>query len=310
MTGSEDGTTPDESAGSADRRIGSVGRADPTPVTDAMTTPRTTSPGREEPAEADVCDSCGEHNDHGGSYCLSCGVRFRREGPAPMAPGPIAKPVASQQPISGRPVEGVTEDPTDYWDEDDEFFAFRPPVPPSRRRLRIMLTMVLVIAFLILGFNTLRSTDEPVPSTTTVAAVEDAALRSYVAQISVLANDVADLRVTGRLINDAWEDRSEDYDTTLERMNALVSRVVVLPDRLGAVEVPDGADAAVHQRMIMSVSTLASATEGMLTGLQSSDDGEARRIQLTRFEAASAEFGNLADQVENAPEDGSTAPGG
>ena len=313
MTGSDDGTPSDEHPGSEGRRRTFVGTAEPTPVTEAMITPRTTPPGPEEVEEMEFrfCPTCGERSEPGGSYCLACGVRFAGRG-APAGRDESREESVAPERTRDRPVAGVTELPTPYWNEGEEPPGAAPPVTGAQRRFRFLLIMIVVIAILFLGFNTLRSRDEEQTesSTTTSTAPDDSVLRSYVDQISVLADGVAELKATGRRINDAWDDRIADYDTTLDRMNALVSRAGVLPDRLSVMEPPEGADTVAHQRMIGSLSTLASAAEGMMTGLESSDSGEARLSQLTRFEASASEFGRLAEQVKRSMESRSPAVGG
>ena len=252
------------------------------------------------------CHSCGARNESEGSYCLACGVRFLLPDEVAGSHETRDEPVDPERAL-GSSGEGVTELPVADWDQADEAYGASPPAPASQRGFRSLLIIIVVVAILLLGLSTLRSrdadqteqTEQTEPSTTTTAATDDSALRSYTGEISVLAEDVAELRATGRRINDEWDNRVIDYDTTLDRTAALVSRAGVLPDRLGALTVPERADQGIHQRMIESLSTLASAAEGMMAGLESTDSGETRLVQLRRFEAAASEFGSLAVQVDS-----------
>ena len=317
MADSDDSTPPDERSGPDDPSRVFVRPAEPTPVTEAMVTPRTTPSDPEEAEEIEVrfCQSCGRRNTSGGSYCLACGVRFLRPDAPPAGRSEARDEQVTPQPTGDQPVVGVTESPTPYWDEEDDLAGPPARVPPTLRRVRFLLVMIVVVAILFLGFNTFQNRDtEPVEEpeqdeavaptvaeeqpTTTVPAPDYTELRLYVVQISAVADDVAELTVTGREINDAWDNRTLDYPTAREQMSALVSRAAVLPDRLTAITPPEGADPIVHQRMVRSLSTLASAAEGMKAGLESADTGEIRYSELARFEDASSEFDGLAAQLE------------
>ena len=317
MADSDDSTPPDERSGPDDPSRVFVRPAEPTPVTEAMVTPRTTPSDPEEAEEIEVrfCQSCGRRNTSGGSYCLACGVRFLRPDAPAAGRSEARDEQVTPQPTGDQPVVGVTESPTPYWDEEDDLAGPPARVPPTLRRVRFLLVMIVVVAILFLGFNTFQNRDtEPVEEpeqdeavaptvaeeqpTTTVPAPDYTELRLYVVQISAVADDVAELTVTGREINDAWDNRSQDYPTAREQMSALVSRAAVLPDRLTAITPPEGADPIVHQRMVRSLSTLASAAEGMKAGLESADTGEIRHSELARFEDASSEFDGLAAQLE------------
>ena len=124
-----------------------------------------------------------------------------------------------------------------------------------------------------------------------------------------MADDVEELRATSRRINGSWDDQTEDYDTTLSRMTALVGRVGALPDRLVALAIPEEADPIIHQQMRASLLAMAAAAEGMLAGLESADTGEERFAQLARYEATASEFGSLAEQVRNSLQSEEAEPG-
>lgn len=307
MAGSDKDIPDEEESRPASRRRSFVRRAEPTPVTEAMVTPRTRPTGSGEPPPTTIrfCASCGTRTEPGSAYCLACGVRLGSgvppgEGFAAHRGDPAGRQSRDQ------PVEGVTEFPTSGWDGSDEVEKSATSGSSGQRTLRFVLVIILVVAVLVVGFGTLRRGDEPVPepsaatSPTINEAVDGAAFRTYADQVGVLADDVADLRASARQLNDDWDDRAADYDTTLERMSSLMSRTGLLPIRFDGFARPPDADRLTYERMAESLETLVSAAEGMMAGLQSTDTGEVRLAQLARYEAAASEFGSLAEAVERA----------
>lgn len=276
-------------------------------MTEAMVTPRThpTAPDERTPTTIRFCPACGTRTEPGSSYCLACGIRLGSTGRGGEGPAVRAEDPSGAR-SRDRPVAGVTELPASRWNESDEAEELEASGSRGQRALRLVLVAVLVIAVLVVGFGTLRSGDgtAPAPSeetlSTTTEPAADSNLGAYADQVGVLAADVADLRVSGRQINDDWDDRIADYDTTVGRMSSLVSRAGLLPIRFNGFTRPLDADRLTHERMAESLETLASAAEGMMAGLQSTDTGEVRLAQLARFEAAASEFGSLAEAVERA----------
>ncbi len=178
------------------------------------------------------------------------------------------------------------------------------------RRIALILA---VVAALVLGLRTLTSRDpsaaEPAPVVETTSLQGDgAALEFYADEISLLALDVADAMDTGRQINDGWDSGSLEYDAAVQQMGALVSRVSVLPARLGQVTPPLGISTRLHQGLAGSLTTFIAAAETMREGLESTDTGETRRAGLLAFETAAFEFGLLAGQVATAAEETQPAP--
>lgn len=323
MAGSDRDIPDDEKPGSAERRRSLLRRVEPTPVTEAMVTPRTRPTGSQDPPPMTIrfCPSCGIRTEPGHSYCLACGMRFGsgvRTGATPASrPQDPVRAQGDEQPVAGvteRPASGF---PPSGWNEPEEGSEeLAPSVSGGRRALRSLLVIILVIAVLVVGFGTLRSGDEPPPappeetSPTTTEAVDAPGFRDYAEQVAVLADDVADLRVSGRQINDDWDDRIADYDTTVERMSSLISRAGLLPIRFNGFTRPLDADRLTHERMRESLEALVSAADGMMAGLQTADTGQVRLAQLARFEAAATEFGSLAEGVEQAAAGPSSGSGG
>ena len=256
------------------------------------------------------CPSCGTRTEPASAYCPACGVQLGSAGPAARPGDPAGRQGREQ------PVEGVTEFPASGWDESDEAEKLAASGSSGLRTLRFVLVVILVIAVLVVGFGTLRRGGEPateaseVTSPTTTGVANDAAFRTYADQVAVLADDVADLRASARQLNDDWDDRAADYDTTLERMSSLMSRTGLLPIRFDGFTRPLDADRLTHERMAESLETLVSAAEGMMAGLQSTDTGEVRLAQLARYESAASEFGSLAEGVERAAVQAAAGLGG
>ena len=313
MAGSDRDIPDEESSGSEERRRSVLRRAELTPVTEAMITPRTRPTGSQDPPPVTIrfCPSCGTRTEPGHSYCLACGTRFGsgvRTGDAPASRREDAgRTQSDDQPdagVTGLPPSGF---PPSGWNEPDEE-ELAPSGSGGRRALRSVLVVVLLIAVLVVAFGTLRSGDEPPPappeetSPTTPEAVAAPGYREYADQVAVLADDVADLRVSGRQINDDWDDRIADYDTTVDRMSSLISRVGLLPIRFNGFDRPLDADRLTHERMRESLESLVSAADGMMAGLQTTDTGEVRLAQLARFEAAASEFGSLAEAGRTVPQ--------
>lgn len=266
------------------------------------------------------CPSCGTRTEPGHSYCLACGTRFGsgvRPGQAPASrPEDPGRAQGEEQPLAGATESPASGFPPSGWNEPEGDEEFAPSGSGGRRALRSLLVIVLVIAVLVVGYGTLRNGDEPPPappeetSPTTTEAVDAPGLRDYADQVAVLADDVADLRVSGRQINDDWDDRVADYDTTVERMSSLISRAGLLPIRFNGFTRPLDADRLTHERMRESLDALVSAADGMMAGLQTTDTGQVRLAQLARFEAAASEFGSLAEEVEQAAAEPPSGSGG
>ena len=322
MAGSDRDIPDEEKSGSEERSRPSLRRAELTPVTEAMVRPRTRPTGSQDPPPMTIrfCPSCGTRTEPGHSHCLACGARFGsgvRGGEAPSSrPEDRGRTERDEQREAGVADGFGSGSPPSGWNEPDGAEELAASGSGGSRALRSVLVTVLVVAVLVVGFATLRGGDEPPPapaeetSPTTTEPVDVAGLREYADQVAVLADDVADLRVSGRQVNDDWDDRIADYDTTLDRMSSLISRAGLLPIRFNGFTRPPDADRLTHERLGESLEALVSAAEGMMAGLQTTDTGQVRLAQLARFEAAASEFGSLAEEVEQAASAPATGSGG
>lgn len=326
MTGSDE-TQPsgDSDRSASGRRRESIARAAPPPVTEAMITPRTVPLDPEEAAEMEgrVCHACGELNDPGRSVCRACGARttaLETEGREDTA---TREMTASERP---RPdwASDVEEDPGFLWDGEAELWdeekdgrirAGRKKAPSPKRGVRVLLVLVAAAAILFLGFdvfiNRSEAPQEGGAAASTIAEVEAGedstgaeedtlesyVLRLYADQIADLAGEVEQLGSAGRRINDQWDDRIVRYEATLEDLRGLAPQARELFLRLREVNRPEAADMNTYQQMIAALSDMVRTADGMVTGLQSSDSGEARWQQLEAFEEAAADFQRLAGLV-------------
>ncbi len=325
MTGSDE-TQPSGDSGrsGSDPRRESIARAAPPPVTEAMITPRTVPLDPEEAAEMEgrVCHACGELNEPGRSVCRSCGARtaaYETESREDPATREMTAPVRPRTDwtfeVEAEEDPGFLWDEEDLWDEerDGRIRAGRRKAPSPKRGARILLILVAAAAILFLGFDVVTNRGEappeadPAPAPTAPVAeapapeeedtLESYALRFYADEIADLAGEVEQLRTEGRRINDRWDDRTAGYEATFQDMRALAPQGRDMFLRLREVNRPEAADADRHRRMIEALSAMVRSADGMVTGLQSSDSGETRQRQLADFEAASADFQRLADQV-------------
>lgn len=327
MTGSDE-TQPsgDSSRSASDQRRESIARAAPPPVTEAMITPRTVPLDPEEAAEMEgrVCHACGELNEPGGSVCRACGARTTASEPESTEDTATREMTASERPRPDWAFDAEEEDPgflldeeADLWDEekDGRIRTGRRKAPSPKRGARIFLILIAAAAVLFLGFDFLINRGEAPPEAESTAApseggeapaaseedtLESYALRSYADEIAGVADQVEQLGASGRRINDRWDDRTADYEATIEDMKGLAPQARDLFLRLRAISRPEAADEDRYQQMAKAISVMVDSAEGMVTGLQSSDSGEVRQEQLAAFEGAAADFQQLAGQEAEA----------
>ena len=300
---SNGGDDSDPEGGSSSFRE-EVGPAEPPPVTDAMITPRT-SPGVDPVAtEGDTCRVCGEPNRPGATYCLACGVRLTD----PPQTEPLDwidddSPPEFDHGVGLMDLEEATVTPLH-----DPHTATRdgadqpaPSEPRDRRRtIKITLGWIIALAALVLLFTTFRGNGEDATPTVTTIVVDHTELESYGAEIAAVAARLAELTERGTAINTAWDDRTEEFQTTLTALRALESQAAALPDLVSDLTAPEVIGVPTHQRLVNSAQTFANAASEMVDGLRAPDTGDARRAALKKFEAAAVEFATLTGGVEQA----------
>lgn len=283
-----------------------VDPADPPPVTDAMITPRT-SPAGGDTAGSDsiICRICGETNSSEASYCLACGVALS-----------TTEPTSEPEPWDDGPELDFDDGLMDLG-EMNEVTSLHPqeeaPTEPKQPRFtgRHVLIGVMTITVLVLLVATFRPTgDDTAESTTTTAAVDATALAEYETDIAGIADTIATLRTEANQINTDWDARTIDYDQTLTDLSALESSAAALPDLVRVLTPPDVVGDGMHNRLIGSAMTLATAADEMVVGLQSPDTGEARRAALAKFDAAAGEFASLSTLVAQTIESVTTTVAG
>ncbi len=245
------------------------------------------------------CHSCGARKKPDRSLCPSCGKGSpeRRADPT-VRPGTDAGVGVA----GGR--DRVTPAPRSSGGKGRVAISERLPSWIVGRGFRNVAALFLLIASLLVGLQTLIpaasetvSTLAPVRSTQTVSTVDVATLRQYTDQISALGSDVAAAAAHGRRINEDWEQGNTGYQPTRDQMRALVNTASALSTRLADIAVPPMADPLVHRQMLLEMSTFVSAAGGMSAGFESTDSGEARMAELSRFAAAAREFGALVAEA-------------
>ena len=141
--------------------------------------------------------------------------------------------------------------------------------------------------------------EDATPTVTTIV-VDHTELESYGAEIAAVAARLAELTERGTAINTAWDDRTEEFQTTLTALRALESQAAALPDLVSDLTAPEVIGVPTHQRLVNSAQTFANAASEMVDGLRAPDTGDARRAALKKFEAAAVEFATLTGGVEQA----------
>ena len=289
MTSSDDGRESGPPDSGPDD-LEDIAPAEPQPVTDEMITPRTAPAPADAGGEGTRCHVCGEANHPEASYCLACGVRLTDETPEPWVDDDFSfdHDAGFLDPEQVEPPPVASAEPT----ETDVEETPRDTAALIRRIVTVVVSLIVVFLLVI----TFRPSSEPEETTTTTSA-DQAALETYAAGLVDVAATVTELRADAATINQAWDDRTEDYDATLTALTGLASRAAPLSDLVLALEPPASVDLATHQRLVRSAADLADAAQEMVDGLQSTDTGEARRAALDRFDALALEFGSVSGLV-------------
>ena len=152
------------------------------------------------------------------------------------------------------------------------------------------------------------STEAPAPATSSTTGAPEQVevlmpeVATYLEELEIMAESVADLVTDGRAANLAW-DNAEETGVTFQQTEAalldVLNRAQVLHETLGGRKVPPPLD-ALHQDPggpLALAGALVASAEAMLEGLRIPvpDDGSARRAALADFIAASEEFSRAAD---------------
>ena len=308
-----------------------LGAAEPAPVTEAMITPHTSSrpsPTGEE-GHGFVCHVCKASNPVRASYCLHCGVRHQQPDPPPAAPPPHQAPPPPATPPPAAPPAGG--EPTGEWSAgewDLDFSEYdrrsdaapgegewggegplpsmpgEEPVPPGPAYSpfvwrRAVILFVIGAAVILAALTLFRSggEPEPAPTTTTLPAAQESAIRDYIAGLRTIAEEVALLGASAEQVNQAWDDRIQNFDVTRSGLISIRLQATDLTDQLAELDSPAELTLENRARLQDSLQVIARSAEGMVAGLESADTGEARSRALTSFQAAVAEFAWFSDAV-------------
>lgn len=324
-----------------------LGAAEPEPVTEAMINPHTSShpsPSSDDP-NGFVCHVCKTANPARASYCLQCGVRHQesdpRSPPQPPSYPPPPRPEAGQWDSGGEPTgewgDGDWDLDFSQYDrraEDDPYGAAYPPpgeewggsgpLPPMPGEepartgpayspyfwRRAIILFVIGAAVILAALTLFRSGDEPepAPSTTTRPAAQETSIRQYTAGLRRLAEEVAAVGSSAAQVNQAWDDRTQNYDVTRSGLISIQLQAADLPNQLEDLEPPAELTLDNRLRLQDSLQVMADSAAGMVAGLESPDTGEARSRAFERFRAAVSEFGWVSDTVIESLEDSLSPP--
>lgn len=294
-----------------------------------------------------VCHVCKTANPARASYCLQCGVRHQESDPrAPPPPAahspPPPRPGTEQWDTGGEPTGewngGEWDIDFSQYDRpspgDDPYGTAYPPpggerggggpLPPMPGEepaqtgpvynpyfwRRAIILFVIGAAVILAALTLFRSGDEPepVPSTTTLPAARETSIREYAAGLRQLAEEVAAVGSSAAQVNQAWDDRTQNYDVTRSGLISIQLQAADLPNQLADLEPPAELTLDNRLRLQDSLQVLADSAAGMVAGLESPDTGEARSRALERFKAAVSEFGWVSDTVVESLEESLSPP--
>ena len=145
--------------------------------------------------------------------------------------------------------------------------------------------------------GTTTTTELSAPDATTTTEVVSSAsttttIPPEVAQFLLAADTVAtaadDLLVEAQEINATWED-GRNFTLALNSLRDIATRTSSFADSVADTGVPDNLTEAWDPVRSAAAAMLSAANE-MVTGLQSSDTGQIRRVALADFETAAADL--------------------
>lgn len=173
------------------------------------------------------------------------------------------------------------------------------PAPSPFVWRRAVILFVIGAAVILAALTLFRSGGEPeeAPTTTTLPAAQESAIRDYVAGLQAIAGEVAALGSSAEQVNQAWDERTQNFDVTRSGLISIQLQAADLPNQLDELASPVELSLENRVRLQESLRTIAEAADGMVAGLESPDTGEARSRALTRFQAAVAEIGWLSEAV-------------
>ncbi len=163
------------------------------------------------------------------------------------------------------------------------------------------LPVALIGIAVVVGIRTLTGSgsSDTVPTSvtaTTASAQQDDHLAAYSLEVGLLAANIEEALAQAASINVDWDNSYTDYQTTVNRLDALAADVTALANQFRD-EPPEGAAVRIHRAIQDSLGKLWEAALVMKQGLESTDSGELRRSGLLAFETAGFEISLLADRM-------------
>ncbi len=124
--------------------------------------------------------------------------------------------------------------------------------------------------------------------------------QAYTTEIAALAQETADLAVAAQAANAAWDAREVSFSDALAEFQNIEQQATDIQARFTALSPP--ADyIPPHSEMETQIGLVAGAATAMIAGLQSSDDGTARRTAQQDLATAAGNFIAAASVVTATP---------
>ena len=172
---------------------------------------------------------------------------------------------------------------------------------PKPGRWLLPLVVAGIVGFTYVFVNALPPAPAETTTTTTVAAATtttsapatttsttlDPEIAAFVITADTVAEAAADLAVEAQEINDVW-DAGGSYSAALASLEDLEARTDEYATAVAETTVPDSVTDA-WGAVVTAADAMAVAGSDMVTGLQSSDQGQARQAALTAYLEAAAE---------------------
>jgi uncharacterized phage infection (PIP) family protein YhgE len=187
-----------------------------------------------------------------------------------------------------------------------------PKTDPKHGRWILPLVVAAIVLFTYIFVNSLppgsvpdsttttttEATTTTTTSATTTTTVPDA-LAGFIADLDGYAASVATLLGDATTINQQWDDRTVGLSVIRDELTRIATEsTTLLASVQAAVAPPLVADA--WEGVVAAAQSLQAGADGMVSGLEAPDTGEARRAALADFQAAAAGFAESVTAVRTA----------
>ncbi len=138
-----------------------------------------------------------------------------------------------------------------------------------------------------------------VPEETTSTTSISPEIERYLNDLEEDKAALAALLADANMVNQDWEEGNITYQEAQDEMVALGEQAEIFSDDV-ELHRPAGDRPGLtmaHDGLVDLAGSIATAADGMLTGLRSSDPGDIRKGALLEFRAATASFNEQVDQI-------------